>query len=129
MVSIFLPAVQMLGLIYCPESSKWLHSHSDKALKALKHVYQTDTIPVLSTQLQSLEDDKTQIVSYWTQWKELMTTSRPVLTVGAGLQTLQQFSDMNNAMYYGPTMMQQAGFDNSGKKALWRRCLCMQWRC
>lgn len=123
-VSIFPPAVQMLGLIYCPESPKWLyiHNRSDKAVKALKRVYQTDTIAgqtALAVQIKSFEDDKAQIMPYWTQCRELITTNRPALMIGAGLQTLQQFSGMNNVMYYGPTMMQQAGFNGSGKEALW----------
>ena len=120
--SAFFAAAQLLGLLLCPESPRWLFKvgREEEGLKVLRKLYQSDS----KADIESLvEEIRTEVrldpkASYFSLLAELFSTSRKAVVVGAGLQAMQQLVGINTAMYYGPTIMKSAGFNGSGREAL-----------
>lgn len=123
--SIFLAAIQLIGTLYCPESPRWLYGKgkTEKAQSVILRLYMSDKTgskDSVAHELESLriENEAVAQSSYFSLVKELFTCNYPAMIVGAGLQALQQLSGINTAMYYGPNIMQKAGYDSSGSEAL-----------
>lgn len=123
--SIFLALIQFLGTMYCPESPRWLYTHGnkDKAQSVLLRIYMSDPrgnkeSVARELEVLKMESEEDTHLTYWEQAKELCRVYRKAILVGAGLQALQQLSGINTAMYYGPSIMQQASYNGSGAEAL-----------
>ena len=123
--SIFLAVIQLFGTLYCPESPRWLYGRGDvdKAKSVILRIYASDSKgskDSVARELESLrmENEKTTNSSYFSLVKELCTSNRPALIAGVGLQALQQLAGINTAMYYGPSILQKAGYNGSGSEAL-----------
>lgn len=123
--SIFLAVIQLLGTLYCPESPRWLYGrgNADKAQSVVLRIYMSDSKgskDSVANELEAirLENEVKTNTSYFSLVKELFTCNGRALVVGTGLQALQQLAGINTAFYYGPNIMQKAGYDDSGSEAL-----------
>ncbi|XP_044466378.1 inositol transporter 1 isoform X2 [Mangifera indica] len=111
------PAViQFVFMLFMPESPRWLFmkSDKDKAILVLARIYDfdrlEDEIEHLSSALEE-ERQKKNTIRYLDVFKT--KEIRLAFLAGAGLQAFQQFTGINTVMYYGPTIVQMAGFESN----------------
>ena len=96
-----------IGMIFMPESPRWLVSHGqeDKGRSVLQQIRGT---PVVDNEIQDIRQSAVQQGS---SWAELLGHSlRPAMIVGIGLALFQQVTGINTVIYYAPTIFQSAGF-------------------
>ena len=100
-----------LGLLFIPESPRYLVAAGklDKARAVLNSLAAGDTADDKIKDIQStLEENRkpklSDIISKHTG------KIQPIIWVGLGLTTLQQFTGINVVFYYGATLWQAAGF-------------------
>ena len=100
-----------LGLLFIPESPRYLVAAGelDKAKAVLNSLAYGDTAGEKIKDIQStLEENRkpklSDIISKHTG------KIQPIIWVGLGLTTLQQFTGINVVFYYGATLWQAAGF-------------------
>ncbi|MFO7800220.1 sugar porter family MFS transporter [Rhodohalobacter sp.] len=100
-----------LGLLFIPESPRYLVAAGklDKAKAVLNSLAYGDTADEKIKDIQStLEENRkpklSDIISKHTG------KIQPIIWVGLGLTTLQQFTGINVVFYYGATLWQAAGF-------------------
>jgi len=100
-----------LGLLFIPESPRYLVAAGklDKAKTVLNSLAYGDTADEKIKDIQStLEENRkpklSDIISKHTG------KIQPIIWVGLGLTTLQQFTGINVVFYYGATLWQAAGF-------------------
>ncbi|CAG9317949.1 unnamed protein product [Blepharisma stoltei] len=121
-----IPAIiQVIGMFFLPESPRFLYKVGklEQGLKALLHIRYS----LLYRKYEYIEEEVKGIMqsikeegnhSYKHQFKLLYKNCKRSAMVGIGLQCLQQLCGINTAMYYGPQIMQVAGFDSSGREAI-----------
>jgi SP family galactose:H+ symporter-like MFS transporter len=101
-----------LGMIFMPESPRWLakHGHVDQAREILARIRGTADIASEFQEIQGTLSEPSQRGS----WSDLLTTSvRPALIVGIGLAVFQQVTGINTIIYYAPTIIQSAGVSSA----------------
>ena len=113
-----IPAVlQFFAMLYLPESPKWLMENrkTTKALEVMRKIFH-DRTPEAKREIQHEIDSIMETVAregnitLGESYRELFTIYRRSLFVGVMLQVWQQLAGINTVMYYGPVIMQQAGF-------------------
>lgn len=107
------PAIMLsVGLFKVPESPRWLFQHKGprSALEALNKIRPQE---IADSELESLETKPVQNPEQTARLplKELWTPAfRRMLLIGATLGSLGQLVGINVIMYYGTTVLNEAGF-------------------
>mmetsp|Transcript_6261 Transcript_6261/g.6151 ORF Transcript_6261/g.6151 Transcript_6261/m.6151 type:complete len:300 (+) Transcript_6261:522-1421(+) len=121
----FPAAIQACGMFFLPESPRFLYKigKTEEGLNTLllirlnwrhrKYEFIEDEVRGI---IQSIKEEGNY--SYTEQYRLLFKNCKKSAKVGIGLQCLQQLCGINTAMYYGPQIMQVAGFDSSGRAAI-----------
>lgn len=101
--------LQFVGLLFLPESPKWLASNGRQqaAEEALRMLRGPDQIEADLAEMQQAAETEPESLS----WALLSSAAvRRELQVGLGLQVLQQLGGINTVMYYTPAILALAGF-------------------
>ena len=99
----------MWMLLKIPESPRWLVT-KNKSMEA-KEILQTIRMPQASDK--EFHDIKAAAIAKQTTTSLFTPSLRIPLLIGIVLAVLQQFSGINAIIYYGPSIFQTAGIDNS----------------
>ncbi|CAI2367337.1 unnamed protein product [Moneuplotes crassus] len=116
-------ALQLAGMLCMHETPKWLYKthQEEKANKVLCSIYNapasslSDIVDEQKTEALRVDGETDQ--GYFDNLCSLIYEYRPCIIAGCGLQMIQQLCGINTAMYYGPEIMQVAGFGNSNNKS------------
>lgn len=111
-----IPAIILaVGLLFVPESPRWLMSRSRdaQARSVLERIRETSQVHAEIAEIEaSLHQQKGS-------WRELLSPAlRPALVVGIGLAIFQQFTGINTVIYYAPTIFQFAGLHSASAAIL-----------
>jgi sugar porter (SP) family MFS transporter len=108
------PAVALfLGMLRMPESPRWLISRgrTQEALAVLKTIRSADRAEAEMADVKHLADEEKEMnLSGWGALKNKWILR--ILLVGIGLGVAQQLTGINSIMYYGQSVLVEAGFDS-----------------
>jgi MFS transporter, SP family, major inositol transporter len=110
------PAVALfVGMLRMPESPRWLISRgrNQDALAVLKTIRSSDRAEAEMADVKHLADEEKEMnLSGWGALKNKWILR--ILLVGIGLGVAQQLTGINSIMYYGQSVLVEAGFSSSG---------------
>lgn len=108
------PAVALfVGMLRMPESPRWLISRGRpaEALAVLKTIRSADRAEAEMADVKHLADEEKEMnISGWGALKNKWILR--ILLVGIGLGVAQQLTGINSIMYYGQSVLVEAGFDS-----------------
>ncbi len=105
-------AIFALGMLYLPESPRWLAMKGNRAnaRTVLTRIRGTSDVDAEMKEIESTidQEEKKGTIS------ELLAPSlRPALVVGIGLAIFQQVTGINTVIYYAPIIIQSAGISSA----------------
>jgi MFS transporter, SP family, galactose:H+ symporter len=110
-------AVMFLGVIFLPESPRWLFLKGEKA-KAVS-VFQRMHLPGDEINREVLEiEESLRVKQNGFQMFLQNPNFRRAIGLGIGLQVIQQLTGINVVMYYAPRIFDIAGYSNT-EQQLW----------
>jgi SP family galactose:H+ symporter-like MFS transporter len=104
-----------IGMLFMPESPRWLVSHGfpAKGLSVLQRIRGTAAVDDEAKEIQESSAQQSGT------WSELAGPPlRPAMIVGIGLALFQQVTGINTVIYYAPTIFQSAGFKSASAAIL-----------
>ncbi|XAR48740.1 hypothetical protein NMG60_11031657 [Bertholletia excelsa] len=108
--------IQFLLMLFLPESPRWLFMKKDKsqAIVVLSKIYDPYRLEEEIDQLSAAAEEARQGENS-ARFGDVFKSKeiRLAFLAGAGLQAFQQFAGINTVMYYGPTIVQMAGFSSN----------------
>jgi sugar porter (SP) family MFS transporter len=111
-----LPAIALFfGMLRMPESPRWLISkgRAQEALAVLTTIRSPERAAAELADVKHLADEEQEIK--WSGWSALRNRwLLRILLVGIGLGVAQQLTGINSIMYYGQSVLVEAGFSSSG---------------
>jgi sugar porter (SP) family MFS transporter len=115
-MSAIVPSVILLvGLLYLPETPRWLAAHGDfdAALKVLHRIEGSEK------SARDLEELRQVTQTDNLRFRDLLVRRfRKPLIAGIGLAIFQQVTGVNTIVYYAPTIFQMVGFGSAGTSIL-----------
>ncbi len=105
-------AIFALGMIFLPESPRWLagRGRRDAARSILARIRDTSDVDV---ELAEIEESVAHSGEHG-NWRDLLHANlRPALIVGIGLAIFQQVTGINTVIYYAPVIIQSAGIPSA----------------
>lgn len=118
-----IPAVvRFIAFFFLPESPRWLvgKGRVEAAQRVLGRLRGGGSDDEVEKELSEIRDDLEQSAennskNIFRKLKVILTTRHLLLalTVGCGLQAIQQLSGINTVMYYSPTVLRMAGVVNN----------------
>lgn len=121
----FVPAfIQFVGMIFLPESPRWLASHGrdEKALNILKKT--RNTLAEAETEMENIKAtinlEKIQMQGLSHHRLVEMFVNKTILhclIIGVGMQIWQQVCGINTVMYYSSSILLAAGFGSEDDPA------------
>jgi SP family galactose:H+ symporter-like MFS transporter len=111
-----IPSILLVaGMIVMPESPRWLYVHGQDALARQVLVHTRDAEEVEH----AIADIKSSLDVHQGEWRDLFSPRvRGALGIGIGLAVLQQITDINTVIYYGPQIFKLAGFSSNAVSIL-----------
>ena len=112
-----IPAVVLLvGMFRLPESPRWLFNkgQTDRARQVLSRSRSEQEIEQEMQEMQDIKNQESQQQQQAGLGELLSPYVRPMLIIGVGLAIFQQITGINTVIYYAPTILQNAGFSESG---------------
>jgi MFS transporter, SP family, major inositol transporter len=111
-----LPALALFfGMLRMPESPRWLISRgrAQEALAVLTTIRSPERAAAELAEVKHLADEEQEIK--WSGWGALRNKwLLRILLVGIGLGVAQQLTGINSIMYYGQSVLVEAGFSSAG---------------
>jgi sugar porter (SP) family MFS transporter len=111
-LSVVPAAIFAIGMIFLPESPRWLakRGYHDRARAILARIRDTADVDV---ELAEIEQTLAHSGEHG-NWRDLLSPSlRPALVVGIGLAVFQQVTGINTVIYYAPLIIQSAGISSA----------------
>lgn len=114
-VALLFSGGQFVGFMFLPESPKWLFKknrvkEAEQALARIRLPKYKRDISLLDEEIRTIKlstaNDNND--PYFTQLKSLFTNCKKQVMIGSMLQIFQQFTGINVAMYYGPTIVKES---------------------
>jgi SP family galactose:H+ symporter-like MFS transporter len=105
-------AIFALGMLYLPESPRWLARSGDResARTVLKRIRGTANVDAEMHEVEGTLDKAMESARI----SDLFAPSlRPALIVGIGLAVFQQVTGINTVIYYAPIILQTAGISSA----------------
>ena len=108
--------ILFFGMFLLPRSPRWLVSigRDGEALASLSLIYTEDAAKRELEEIKGAHDN-IEKVSYM---ELLAPRVKPLLIIGAGIMFFQQVTGINTVIYYSPTILQMAGFENANDAIL-----------
>ena len=104
--------ILLVGMIFMPESPRWLSSKGmdEEAMKVLVRTEGEQADAVAASIRKKIAKDKENS----SRWSDLFRKEwKFPLLIAVGIMFIQQFVGINTVMYYSPKIFQMAGFDGS----------------
>lgn len=117
--AIFPSLILWIGVLFVPESPRWLALKGDtaQALHILKRLRKG--IPENEISAEFAEINQIAQADQRANWRELFSSvHKPVVIVGVVLFMFQQLSGINTVIYYAPSIFAQAGFESVSSQIL-----------
>lgn len=112
------PALLQLALHrFVPETPRWLLTQADRpgAIASLRQLFPQAPEVALEAEIQRLEIDLAALqADRKVSLSALCSQHRLASTLGISINVLQQVSGINVVIYFGPTILNEAGFDETG---------------
>jgi SP family galactose:H+ symporter-like MFS transporter len=111
-LSVVPAAIFAIGMVYLPESARWLakRGYHDRARAVLARIRDTSEV---DAELQEIEQTLARSETHG-NWRDLLNpVLRPALIVGIGLAVFQQITGINTVIYYAPMIIQSAGISSA----------------
>ena len=110
--------LQFIGMLFMPETPVYLYKNDkiDEGDRVLRKLYINEGVVEEKKREMMQEVENIRIESkepFVNRVSQLFRAYGRCLLIGAGLQFWQQFCGINTVMYFGPLILQKAGFGGS----------------